>query len=337
VTRLLHRSDSLDDAEELESTPARASILTRASVIRLVIASVLTLCAIVGVVINSAMKDPSPAGNSGTPDSANAIPTPPPPAPVTASAPSPFATDDRGFVNTDARCAPTENAVAIGRTEESLVVVCKAADGRLGYKGVRLSLRAGVSVGDVAPSAGGFVARNDVTTYVVTPTELVIRSGDAVATREPMVQYRGPQAVGAPVAPSPPPPAQAVRAPIAPPPPPAPAVAPPPAPQAPAPIQPLSKPVDGYPLLPVTARGTGNGLVRFTANKPWQIMYRVDCPANVAARGSINAGASYMRYHVDLQGGPHAEGMSPARDQSGPILVSITLADQQCGWELSTT
>jgi hypothetical protein len=87
------------------------------------------------------------------------------------------------------------------------------------------------------------------------------------------------------------------------------------------------------------ARGAGNGIVRFTATKPWQIHYLVNCPADSAVRGSINAGASYMRYHVDLHGDPNArvEGTSPSRDQSGPIVVSISLADPRCGWEVSTT
>jgi hypothetical protein len=202
-------------------------------------------------------------------------------------------------------------------------VLCKGGDGRFEYKGVRLSLGTGVSVGDVTANADGFVARTEAITYVVTPTELVIRSADAVVAREPMVEYRSPQAV---------------RAPAAPPAPPGPAAAQPnPAPQAPPPPQSSNPPIAGYPPVPLTARGTGNGIVRFTASKPWQLRYLVNCPANTAVRGSIDAGASYMRYHVELRGeeNARAEGTSPSRDQSGPILISIELADQRCGWEVS--
>ena len=231
-----------------------------------------------------------------------------------------------------------------GRTEKSLVVICKGGDGRLEYKGVRLSLGTGASVGDVTANADGFVARNEVMTYVVTPTELVIRSADAVVAREPMVEYGSPLAVRGPAVPPapagpaaalPPPPAVLVAAL---PPPPAVLVAQPsPAPQAPPPPQSSNPPVAGYPPLPMTARGTGNGIVRFTASRPWQLRYLVNCPANTAARGSIDAGASYMRYHAELRGDPNApaQGTSPSRDQSGPILVSIELADQRCGWEVS--
>jgi hypothetical protein len=320
----MHRSVSLEDAEELEGTPVRDSFITKASAVRLVIASVATLSVIVGVLITRDTKDSSPPTNSDTPNSANASsPTAPPPAPIVASQqPRPFAVDVRGFLDRDARCAPTQSAVAVGRTEKSLVVICDVEGGRFEYKGLRLSLGIGVSVGDVTANADGFVARNEDITYVVTATELAIRSGDAVIAREPMVEYRGPQAV---------------RAPAAPPPPPRPAAQPTLSLQAPPSPQSSNEPIAGYPLLPVTARGTGDGIVRFTATKPWQLRYLVDCPPNSAIRGSINAGASYMRYHVALQGAPNArvEGKSPNRDQMGPIVVSITLENQHCGWELS--
>lgn len=343
----MHRSDSdsVEDAEESGTTATRESILTKASTVRLVVASVLTLGVIVGVLINSATKGSPPVGNSHKPNSQSPTSAGQPSAPVMANeAPQPFPIDGQGFINTDARCAPTESAVAAGRTEKSLVVVCKAGDGRLEYKGLRLSLKTGVSVGNVAADADGFVAHNETTTYVVTPAELVIRSADAVLAREPMVDFRRPQAARAPAGPPSVVAAPPVASVVAPPsvlaaPPVTSVAAPAPPPPGPAPAQPLSKPIAGYPPLPVAARGSGNGIVRFTATRPWQIRYLVRCPADIAVRGSINAGASYMRYHVDLQGDPNApvQGTSGSRDQSGPILISITLADQRCGWELAAT
>ena len=67
-------------------------------------------------------------------------PTPPaePPSPPITT-PAPFAVDDRGFVNSDARCDGSQTAVAIGRTSGSLVVICGDPDGRYGYLGLRLS------------------------------------------------------------------------------------------------------------------------------------------------------------------------------------------------------
>ena len=95
--------------------------------------------------------------------------------------------------------------------------------------------------------------------------------------------------------------------------------------------------MSGYPLLPLTAHGIGDGTVRFTATKPWRLRYLVRCPPRVPVQGSINAGASYMRYHADLRGGPdgRAEGLSPSRNQPGPIMVLIALADERCDWEVS--
>src|SRR5689334_4676691 len=52
------------------------------------------------------------------------VPPPPLPAPV-----APFAVDDKGFVNSTARCEATQTAVAVGRTPGSLVVICGDSDG----------------------------------------------------------------------------------------------------------------------------------------------------------------------------------------------------------------
>jgi hypothetical protein len=53
--------------------------------------------------------------------------------PPVAGPAAPLAVDDRGFVNSDARCDGTQTAVAIGRTPGSLVAICGDPDGRYGY------------------------------------------------------------------------------------------------------------------------------------------------------------------------------------------------------------
>jgi hypothetical protein len=86
-----------------------------------------------------------------------------PPSPPLAT-PAPFAVDDKGFLNTGARCDDTQTAVAIGRTQGSLVVICGGADGRYGYRGVRLSDDAVLKTAAHTTPTHEFVARNaDVT------------------------------------------------------------------------------------------------------------------------------------------------------------------------------
>src|ERR1700752_3860932 len=64
-------------------------------------------------------------------------PSPPPDVPQLphVAAPEPFAVDNMGSVNWDARCDGTQTAVAIGRTVGSLVVICGDRNGRYGYLG----------------------------------------------------------------------------------------------------------------------------------------------------------------------------------------------------------
>jgi hypothetical protein len=51
-----------------------------------------------------------------------------------------FVTDDRGFVNSNARCEGSKRAAAIGRTERSFVVICAGENGRYEYLGVRMTM-----------------------------------------------------------------------------------------------------------------------------------------------------------------------------------------------------
>ncbi|MGV0739451.1 hypothetical protein ABQF35_23000 [Mycobacterium syngnathidarum] len=101
-----------------------------------------------------------------------------------------FASDGSGFLDSQARCADTQTARAIGRTERSLVVICLDRTGRLEYHGVRLSDKAALAASADLTPGRRFVARNYQVNYSVSPTELLVTSGSAVLKREPMVEYR---------------------------------------------------------------------------------------------------------------------------------------------------
>lgn len=127
-----------------------------------------------------------------------AAPVPPPPAPAPApSAPAPapapqapvLAMDAQGYVDS-ARCDARQRAVAIARTEHATMVVCEASDGTYEYQGVRLRDGAALELDDVRPMAVGFEARNDGTTYRLSPTELVVLSGESMQSRDPVLDYR---------------------------------------------------------------------------------------------------------------------------------------------------
>ncbi|KMO67358.1 hypothetical protein [Mycolicibacterium chlorophenolicum] len=114
------------------------------------------------------------------------LPAPAPPRPQ-AAAP---ATDSQGFVDSPARCDTTQRAVAIARTERSAIVVCETAAGDYSYRGVRLQDGASLRLDDVRPIPAGFEARNDGTTYRLSPTELVVIAGETLQSRDPVVEYR---------------------------------------------------------------------------------------------------------------------------------------------------
>jgi len=118
----------------------------------------------------------------------------PPSAPIQpAATPAPFAVDDRGFVNTGARCDGNQTAIAIGRTQGSLVVICGDSDGRYGYRGMRLSDDAVLKTAARTTPTHEFIAQNATVTYSISPAELRITAGGAVLRREPMLDYRGPR------------------------------------------------------------------------------------------------------------------------------------------------
>jgi len=139
-----------------------------------------------------------PIARPATPVAPGPSPSPSPPAgePVrpTVAAPSGlFAVDDRGFVNSDARCDGTQTAVAIGRTPGSLVVICGDRSGHYGYLGVRLSDDAVLKTVARTTPKHQFIAQNARVTYAISPAELLVTAGGAVIKEEPMIDYRGPR------------------------------------------------------------------------------------------------------------------------------------------------
>jgi hypothetical protein len=152
----------------------------------------------VGAVVKWATHQPLslPSARPSTPVAPS--PSPRPPEPLSAplappvAAPDPFAVDDRGFVNSDARCDGTQTAVAIGRTPGSLVVICGDRNGDYGYLGLRLSDDAVLKTSARTTSTHGFIAQNASVTYSISPAELRVTAGGTVIKQEPMIDYRGP-------------------------------------------------------------------------------------------------------------------------------------------------
>ncbi|RDH79169.1 hypothetical protein DVS77_06885 [Mycolicibacterium moriokaense] len=111
--------------------------------------------------------------------------------PLTApAAPAAFPSDDMGFIDSSARCQRDHPALAIGRTEGSLVVICGGRSGDYEYLGVRLSDAAMLRTDAQTGSKSGFLAKKDGVLYAVSPAELKVTAGDTVIKQEPMIEYR---------------------------------------------------------------------------------------------------------------------------------------------------
>jgi hypothetical protein len=101
------------------------------------------------------------------------------------------ATDDSGFIDSTARCAPPSKAVAFGYTASSRVAICKDdASGQYQYRGVRVSDGARLILGAKSTDRG-YVAENDGITYTVTSSALVVTSGGQQVRDEPMIDFHG--------------------------------------------------------------------------------------------------------------------------------------------------
>jgi hypothetical protein len=80
--------------------------------------------------------------------------------------------------------------VAIGRTSQSLVVICQTGVGRFYYKGFGLQNRSSLEIDDpvLMGAASTFVATNNGVQYSFSPTALTITQGSAVVSNEPMLE-----------------------------------------------------------------------------------------------------------------------------------------------------
>jgi hypothetical protein len=170
-------------------TPHKRRVAAATTAILLAVAALT-----VGVFMKWATAQPVPV--TSPPGPATAAPTEPEHAANLTSppiAPAPFPVDDKGFVDSNARCDAAQTAVAIARTPGSLVVICSDQSGHYGYRGVRLSDDATLATGARATPTHTFIAQNSGVTYVLSPTELVVTSGATIIKQEPMIEYRPPR------------------------------------------------------------------------------------------------------------------------------------------------
>jgi hypothetical protein len=108
--------------------------------------------------------------------------------------PGDLQTDDRGFVNTAARCETPKSAIAVGRTQQSLVAICVDGAGHYEYRGVRLKDNSQLNVPGAVMLAGKYVVHNADVTYVFSAKQLMIIKGWGwVIRKEPMVAFVEPR------------------------------------------------------------------------------------------------------------------------------------------------
>src|SRR3977135_1669958 len=101
--------------------------------------------------------------------------------------PGPLQTDDRGFIDKAARCDAPRSAVALGRTEQSLVAICVGGSGHYEYRGMRVKDSYALKVPGAGMLGGKYVARNADFTYIFSAKELMILQGWGWGIRkEPM-------------------------------------------------------------------------------------------------------------------------------------------------------
>jgi hypothetical protein len=108
------------------------------------------------------------------------------------------ATDALGFVDSTARCAAQDTAVAFGSTATSRVAICQTPSGKYEYRGVRISDGAKLVVPASTSSDGGFVADSDGITYTVTSSSLVVSEGNQVIRTESMEYFHQPKTPATP-------------------------------------------------------------------------------------------------------------------------------------------
>ena len=108
--------------------------------------------------------------------------------------PESLQTDDRGFIDKAARCDSPKSAVAVGRTEQSLIAICVDGSGHYEYRGVRLKDDSELNVPGALMKGGQYIAHNADFTYIFSAKELMILQGWGwVARKEPMVAFVEPR------------------------------------------------------------------------------------------------------------------------------------------------
>jgi serine/threonine protein kinase len=101
-------------------------------------------------------------------------------------------TDAQGFVGYPAgRCDPGSTPAVMGRTTQSLIVVCEVGPANYYYRGVRLNDGASIELASAVRSSGGFDVTNPVdgTRYQVRRTGISITSPNGQVFSEPMIEY----------------------------------------------------------------------------------------------------------------------------------------------------
>jgi hypothetical protein len=111
-----------------------------------------------------------------------------------AAEPGSLQTDDRGFIDKAARCDAPRSAVALGRTEQSLVAICVDGSGHYEYRGMRVKDDYALKVPDTVMLGGKYLARNTDFTYIFSAKELMILQGWGwMIRKEPMVAFIEPR------------------------------------------------------------------------------------------------------------------------------------------------
>jgi hypothetical protein len=104
------------------------------------------------------------------------------------------ATDDRGYVDSSARCTAPSTVVIFGSTDNSRIAICKTSDGAYEYRGVRVSDGAKL-VAPAKPSGDStFVAESGGILYLFSPKSLIVSQDTKVLREEPIVDFHGPGA-----------------------------------------------------------------------------------------------------------------------------------------------
>jgi hypothetical protein len=106
------------------------------------------------------------------------------------AAPASYQADSHGYVDTLARCDDNQTLMAYGRTSKSLVVICVNRDGGLEYRGVRLSDNAPLHLPITRSNDGRLIASNDGVTYAVSPTQILVSSGDDVIYKDSWIEFK---------------------------------------------------------------------------------------------------------------------------------------------------